>query len=259
VKIFRFFVLITILFLFSCFPKKPEIPGTRVPAGPFFLALEQQRKAVDTFTAIASVDVVRGAKKRSYDTVGIVFDARRRLRVEAFGPLGQSIVALVWDGQEVLVRLQDDGIKKPGQAGIERLLGIRMDAKELCAVLTGTVAEMAASQDAQAFCVQDGACVIVLRENENELVRYVHVLHAASSSSFIVTQQAVYRSGKMVYQVRYDHSETSSPGQLPTKLVIENPDKQVVLTVNYAEWELNAPVSEDAFTLVETPVPAGKS
>ena len=254
-KISRFIALIAFLLLFSCLPKKPEIPGTEVPAGPLVSALEQQQKSFMTLKAIASVDVFRRGKKRSFDTVGIVFDARRRLRVEAYGPLGQSIVALVWDGKDVLLRLQDDGIKKPGQAGIERILGMSMDAKELCAILSGTITEIVRPQDARPFCTQDGSCVIEF--HEDDLERRVRVLTTSSSPAIRVASQELYRAETLVYRVRYDQTETISQGALPRKLVIENPEKQATLTVEYTEADMNVPVSEDTFTLAENVAQAG--
>jgi hypothetical protein len=250
VKISRCIVLITFLLLFSCLPKKPEIPGSRVPADPFLLALEQQQQAMTTLKAIASIGVVRGGKKRFFDTVGIVFDAQRRLRVEAFGPLGQSLVALVWDGKDVFVRLQDDHIKKPGQAGIERMLGVRIEARDLCAILSGTVTEIVRPQDAQAFCTQDGTCVLELREGE--VVRRVNVLASSSTPSVRVAGQELYRSETLVYRVRYDQNETIRHGLLPRKVVIENPERQTALSIEYTEADVNVPVPDDAFTLADT-------
>lgn len=254
-KISRLIVLIALLLLFSCLPKKPEIPGTAVPAGPLVVALEQQRKSFTTLKALASVDVFRRGKKRSFDTVGIVFDARRRLRLEAYGPLGQSIVALVWDGQDVLLRLQGDGIKKPGQAGIERVLGMSMDAKEFCAILSGTITEIARPQDARAFCAPDGSCVVELYEDD--LVRRVRTLFTSSSPVIRIASQELYRLETLVYRVRYDQTETISQGALPRKLVIENPEKQATLSVEYTEADMNVPVPEDAFTLAENAAEVG--
>jgi hypothetical protein len=216
--------------------------------------LEQQRTAVTTLRAIASIEIVKGGRRRSFDTVGIVFDAQRRLRIEAFGPLGQSIAALVWDGNEVVVRMQDGAIKKPGQAGIERMLGISIDAKELCAILSGTVTDIVRPQEAQAFCEANGICVIDLLEDGME--RRVHMFTSASSP-IRVTEQELYRGETLIYRVRYDWSESISNGSIPTKVIIENPGKQVVLTVRYSEADLNVPVPEDAFTLVKIASGAG--
>ena len=253
-KISRFIVLVTIPLLFSCLPKKPGVPGTGVPVGPFLTVLEQQRAAVTTFKAVAGIEVMKSGNRRSADTVGIVFDARRRLLIETFGPLGQSAAALVWDGNEVVVRLPDGGIKKPGKAGIEKLLGISIDAGELCAVLSGTVSEIVRPQEAQAFCETNGSCVIELFEEGIE--RRVH-LYTSSSSPVRVTEQQVYRSDTLIYRVRYDWSEPISNGLIPAKVIIENPGKKVVLTVRYSEADLNLPVSDDTFNLVEIAVGDG--
>ena len=253
-KISRFIVLVAIPLLFSCLPKKPEIVGTRVPAGPLIPALEQQRAAVTTLKAIAGIEIVKGGRRRSLDTIGIVFDVRRRLRIEAYNPLGQTITVLVWDGDEVLARLQDGEIKKPGQAGIERMLGISIDAKELCAILSATVSEIARPQQAQAFCETNGACVIVLSEDGTE--RRVH-MRTPVSSPVRVTEQELYRGDTLIYRVRYDWSEPIANGSIPTKVIIENQGKQITLTIKYSEADLNLPVSEDAFTLGEMASGAG--
>ncbi len=249
-KIPRFVVLFAVLFLFSCLPKKPQIPGTEVPAGPLVQALEQQRLSFTGLKALARAEVVRQGRKRSYDPVGIVLDGQRRLRVEIFGPLGQSITALVWDGKDVFLRLPDDDrIVRPGQAGIERVLGMGMEAKELCAVLSGTVTEITRPQDARVYCMQDGRCVLELPEGE--VVRRVHVLPALSGPPVTVriAVQELYRSDNLVYRVRYERGEETSPVPLPRTIIIESPEKKVALTIEYVEADVNVPVAEDAFTL----------
>jgi hypothetical protein len=251
VKPSRFVALIAVVFLFACLPKKPELPGAEVPAGHFIQALEQQRRAFTALKAIASVDVVRRGQKRSFDAVGIVLDAQRRLRVEAFSPLGQSLVALVWDGNDVLLRMQDDErIMRPGQAGIERLLGISVEAKDLCAILSGTITEIARPLDARVFCTQNKACVIEMPE-EGDTVRRVRLLPPSPSPSPAVRidVQELYRSNTLVYRTRYERMQEVSRVLLPRTIVIENPSKGVIITIEYAEADVNVAVDDDMFTL----------
>jgi hypothetical protein len=250
VKTSRFIALIVIPLLFSCLPKKPEIPGAEVPAGPLVQALEQQRQAFTGLRAIASVDVVRRGKKRSFDTVGIVIDAGRRLRVEAFGPLGQSLIALVWDGNEVLLRMQDDDrIMRPGKAGIEKLLGMSVEAKDLCGILSGTITEVARPLDARAFCTQNNACVIELPEGDT--VRRIRVLPPSLSPvpAVRIAVQELFRSNTLVYRARYERMQEVSHVLLPRTIVIENPGKGVTITIEYAEADVNVTVPDDAFML----------
>ena len=246
----RFIALIAVLFLFSCLPKKTEIPGTEVPAGPLIRALVQQRQAFTGLKAIAGVDVVRRGKKRSFDTVGIVLDARRRLRVEAFGPLGQSLIALVWDGNDVLLRMQDDDrIVRPGQAGIERLLGMSLEANDLCAILSGTVTEINRPLDARVFCTQSNACVIELPEEDT--VRRIRVLPPSSgpAPAVRIAVQELYRSNTLVYRTRYERMQEVSHVLVPRTIVIESPEKGVTIKIEYAEADVNVAVADEVFTL----------
>jgi len=249
VKSRRLIALIAVLFLFSCLPKKTEIPGTEVPAGPLVRALEAQRQSFTGLRAIASVEVVRRGKKRFFDTVGIVLDAQRRLRVEAVGPLGQSLIALVWDGNDVLLRMQDDDrIMKPGQAGIEKLLGMSVEAKDLCAIFSGTITEISRPLDARVFCTQNSSCVVELPEADT--VRRIHVLPPSSTPAAVrIAVEELYRSNTLVYRVRYERMQEVSHVLLPRTIVIENPAKGVTITIEYAEVDVNMPITDDAFTL----------
>jgi hypothetical protein len=250
VKARRLIALIAVLFLFSCLPKKPEIPGTEVPAGPLVQTLERQRLAFTGLKAIASVEVVTRGKKRFFDTVGIVLDAQRRLRVEAFGPLGQSLIELVWDGKEVLLRTQnDDRVMRPGLAGIERLLGMSVEAKDLCAMLSGTITEITRPSDSRAFCTQNNACVIELPEGDTE--RRISVLPSSGgpAPSVRIAVQELYRSHTLVYRTRYERMQEVSHILVPRTIVIENPEKRVMISIEYTETDVNVAIADDAFTL----------
>lgn len=250
-KTFRSIALIVIPLLFACAPKKPELPMIEVPAGPLLQALEQQRRSFSGLKAIASVEVTRGGRKRAFDTVGIVLDAQRRLRVEAFGPLGQSIVTLVWDGREFLLRLpEDEEIRRPGQAGIEKLLGIRLEGTELCAAISGVIPEIAGSSVVRASCAQDGACIVDVSRGDD--LRRVRVLSAPAgpAQAIRVISQELYRSGALVYHAQYGwKKDERSAAMLPGTVVIENPSKNASLMIEYAEADVNVPVDEELFTL----------
>jgi hypothetical protein len=210
-------------------------------------ALEQQRRSFASLKAVASLEVVRREKKRVFDTVGIVLEAHRRFRVEAVGPLGLPLITLVWDGAEISLRLPDGRIMKPGQAGIERILGLGVDARELCAVLSGTVVEISRQEDARAYCAQNGVCVVEL--TAGDLARRVSVSVAADPAPRVrLLVQEVYQADRLLYRARYGHGD-GAHGLLPRTILIENPEKKVKLTVEYAEADVNAPVADDAFTL----------
>jgi len=250
VKARRLIALIAVVFLFSCLPKKPEIPGTEVPAGPLVQSLERQRRSFTGLKAIASVEVVTRGKKRFFDTVGIVLDAQRRLRVEAFGPLGQSLIAFVWDGNDILLRMPDDDrIMRPGPAGIERLLGMNVEAKDLCAIFSGTITEITRPLDARVFCTQNNTCVVELPGGDT--VRRIRVLppSASPAPSVRIDVQEFYRSNTLVYRTRYERMQEISHVLLPRTIVIENPEKRATITIEYIDVDVNVSIADDAFTL----------
>jgi hypothetical protein len=245
----RFLLLVLVLLQFSCLPKKPEIAGVEAPAGPFVRSLEQQRRSFHSLDAVASVRAERRGKKRAFDSVGIVMEGRRRLRVEAFGPLGQSLLTLVWDGDDVLLRQEDGKVRRAGAGAIEKLLGTRMDARTLCAVLSGTVTEIDRPSDARAFCRQDGACVLEL--SDRTLERRITVLPVPSGPPGTVrmASRELYSSDDLVYRVRYEGALEFNDFMLPRTVMIEDPDEKAMLTVEYTDADVNVPLPEGAFTL----------
>jgi len=251
VKTARLIALIVVPLLFACHPKKPEIPGAEAPAGPLLQVLEQQRRSFRSLKAIAGVDAVRRGRKQSFDTVGIVLDDQRRLRMEAFGPLGQSLIALVWDGRDVLLRLPDDErIMTPGQEGLDRVLGMHLEARELCAVLAGNAPEPSPRAAAKAFCVPNNACVVELEEGDD--VRRVHLLPAPNASGavpFRIAAQERYHADDLLYRVQYDGHTESAGILLPRTIAIEGPGGKAALTITYQEADANQPLSDELFTL----------
>jgi hypothetical protein len=246
--------LISIPFLFACHPKRPEIPGTEAPAGPLLQVLAQQRSLFHSMKAIAGVDAVRRGRKQSFDTVGIVLDGQRRLRMEAFGPLGQSLLALVWDGRDVLLRLPDDDrIMTPGQDGLDRVLGMHLEARELCAVLAGNAPEPPLPGSAKAFCVPNSACVVEAVEGGD--VRRIHLLPSPNASGaipFRIGVQERYHGDDLLYRVRYDGQTESAGVLLPRTVAIEGPGRTSVLTITYQEADANLPLTDELFVLTNS-------
>jgi hypothetical protein len=125
VKTRRLISLIVVPFLFACFPKKPEISLMEVPAAPFVQAFEQRRRSFQSLKAAAAVQAVRKGRKRTYESVGILLHAQNKFRIDAYGPLGQPMLAILWNGKEVLLRLPGEaGALAPKHSGLERLLGV---------------------------------------------------------------------------------------------------------------------------------------
>jgi hypothetical protein len=253
VKIIRPIFLVLIPLLFACAPKKTEIPMTAAPAGPLLQALERHRQAFESLKAVASVEVVKGLKRKAFDTVGIVVDAQRRLRMEAYGPLGQTIMAIVWDGRELLLRLPgEDTVKRPGPAGLDRLLGQGVEPSELCALLSGNLPETAGS-DATLLCRQDGGCVLELRQGKVLRRARTASSPAGPAQEPRVLSYELFRAGKLMFEARFDRVEETSHYRLPMQIVVENPGRNLRMTIHYTEAEVNTPVGDDAFSLTDEP------
>jgi outer membrane lipoprotein-sorting protein len=242
--------LLSLLVLVSCVPKKQEFGGTEVPPGPMLQALEQRRQSFSGLKALASMQVVKRGSKRALDTVAIVLDAQKRLRMEGFGPLGQSLLALVWDGREVLLRMPgSDKVTKAGQAGLERLFGRGLEIQELCAILSGNIPELIQPYEAGLVCGRNDECVLDVRRGDQ--VRRVRISYSASDAGQgpRLIAEELYRSGKLLFEARFDRIAVVSHYRLPTKIVIENPDRKLLLTIEYNEAEVNVPIGEETFTL----------
>ena len=163
-KTARFITLIVIPFLFACFPKKPEIPLSAVSAEPVLQALERHRQSFSGLKAVASVEVAKGSRKRTLDTVGIVVDDERRFRIEAYGPLGQSLSAIVWDGREILMRRPGKtGSYDPDRTGWRGFSDRELKQSELCALLTGNIPGTVGAAAAKLLCGKDGMCILELQ------------------------------------------------------------------------------------------------
>ncbi len=250
-------ILIPVLFLsFSgCVHKIPEITLPEVPAGELVRALEQRRHSFSALKAVASVQVLRKGRKRSYDTVGIVLASQDKLRIEAYGPLGQSLLVLVWDGTEPLLRLNgQDTVMRPGQFGLERILGVGIEMRDLCAVLSGNIPDTAGIAGAKAFCGPDGACVVELRQGESVRRAWMRRPLSGDDGGVKVTAYEAYRSRSLLFRAKFEQVETISGYPLPMRVILEHPDKNVYLIVAYGDVDVNVPVDGSLFML-----PAGEA
>jgi len=251
VKTYLRISFIIIPLLFACAPKKSEMPMIEVPAGPLLHALEQRQQAFRGLKAVASVEIQKWGTKRTLENVGIVLDGQNRLRMEAYGPLGQSIMTLVWDGKEVLLRRPDsDRIEHWGQEGFAQFLGEGLDGGELCALLAGNIPAMTQPNNAMQFCGRNGDCVLEIRHDSS--LRRIRVVYSASGSPVEpqIISLELHRSGKLIYHARFAQAELIAHYLLPMKIEIENPDHNLVLTIEYnSEIGVNTPISDNDFML----------
>ncbi len=258
-KAFRL-CLVFLPFLFACSPIKPEIYNNPVPPGPLIHDLERHQHSFSSLKGAADVEVEKRGRKRAFDSVAIVVDEQRRFRIEAYGPLGQSLLTVVWNGKDVLTLLPDeDKVVRTESAGLQNLLGEGLEPLELCAVLSGNIPALDKAIAASQRCSLEDVCLLELRDNRNAgVVRRVKVAFAGSGSGKqypqILTYE-LYRSEKLLFRTRFEHVQEISGYLLPMQIVIENPDKHLILTVVYNDVELHSPVNDDVFTLADTPEP----
>jgi hypothetical protein len=250
VRTSRNIALIIIPLLFSCFPKKPEIPMSAAPAGPVLQALDQRRTAFPGLKAVASIEVSKRGRKRTFETVGIVLDSAGRLRLEAYGPLGQSILAFVWNGQDAFLRMPGtDEVVQQGPSGLERLIGESIDVRELCALLSGNVPTDPSLSEASLLCSEQHDCILEMVERDSIRRIFMTYRPGGPLQDMRVTSQELYRSGKLLYQARFDLQEMISRYTIPMNVTIDSPEHKLLLNIAYSDVEITNSISPEMFIL----------
>lgn len=242
----RFIPLVLAPLLFACVPAKPAVPLTEVPAGPLLQALDQRRQSFQSLKAIAAVQVSRKGRKTAFDSVGILLKSQEKLKLEAYGPLGQPLIELAWSGGDVLVRQHGEIIRRKPGAGLERLFGAEVEPREFCAAIAGNIPEPAAGTSARASCGGDG-CVLELRQGE--LMRRIRLAPDAAGAVALPVSSELYRADALVYRARFERTEPFPDAPVPRTVIIENPERKTGLTIRYEDIEVNVPVDDGAFEL----------
>jgi hypothetical protein len=237
--------------LFACFPKKSEIPMIEAPAGPFVQALEQRARSFSSLRAFAEMQTVRKDKKRSFESVAVLVKGQERFRIEAYGPLGQSMATVLWNGKELVIDLAGERrVLPPNSFVLERVLGADLDPAELCAILSGNIPGVIAAYQPGLFCAPDGSCVLELRRDEM-LVR-VRQAAGRESGPFVLSSWEMFRNGKFVYRVNYDFSPEGAGYSVPSGIRVENPERRMSLSMKYTESEVNVPIDDQLFRSLDS-------
>jgi len=248
VKPSRLVLLAVLPLLFSCAALKPEIPLTEFPPGPLVQALARRAGAFSTLKSVATIELARKEHRRYFDSAGVVVKGRDRFRIEAYNPLGQTVALLVWDGRDVTFDLEGTQRVLPNGAGLERFLGSDVEPGDLADILAGNIPGMGRVTSAKLRCAESGACLLDLYATKDTLIR-VRPAAGKEPTGAPVRSCEVLRKGSLLYQVRYEVEREIAGYVLPTRIIVENPDKQVSLTIQYADPEVNVPVDEHAFEL----------
>lgn len=244
--------LFILLFLAACAPRVPEPFLTEVPPGPLLQALEQRSRAFLSLRATASAQAFRKGRRLGLDNVGVLIRSRERLRIDAYGPLGQPVLEVAWNGSEVQLRRYGEPVALGPGAGWERYLGADIGPGELCAVLTGNVPLPAAASGARARC-GGNACVLELEQGD--LVRRIHLAPTGAGADVRPEVYELSRSGVLLFRARFEQWVTAADYAVPRKVVLENPERKAGLTLLYEDIELNCALDEGAFTLSDRKEP----
>jgi len=232
--------------LFSCFPKQPEIPMLTMPPEPLLQGLERHRREFVSLKAVANVEIDKRGRKRAFDTVGIVIDGRDRIRIEAYGPLGQSLAAIVWNSRELLLRMpEDNAVTRTGPERLERLLSRGLTPRELCIVLSGNVPSPGDGDAVNLLCSERNDCILEVRSGE--LLRRVQTSLVSGGLEPRIRSYAVYRSGDKLFSALFDQFTEISGYLLPMHIIIESPGDSLRMAVAYSDVDVNGPLENEAF------------
>ncbi len=241
----------------ACAPRGPGIALPEVPADPFVRALEQRRQAFPGLKALAAVQVARKDRKRAFDTVGVLLESQRRLRMEAFGPFGESLLVLAWDGSDLQLLLAGETeARKPGQFGLDRILGAGVQPAELSSILSGNVPAPSGEETVKAYCGREGLCAVEFRSGDRARRAWLDGPAAGGSGIAAVNTYEVYSSGRLVYRARFEDQRTLSQYLLPARIIVENPDRRASLSVEYTDVEITDQFPAGLFTLTGAEAPS---
>ena len=229
----------------ACASHLPPIPYPAVPSAPLVRSLDEQRQRFQSLKALARVETVRKGKRRVYESVAIVQRGLDRLRIEGYGPLGETLFVLLWDGTNVLVQSPDtSGVRSIGPGGLERLLGVGLTPEDLCAVLVGSAPPAASAAGSAAGCSTDGRCALDAEEGGG---RWRVLMRPRSDGAVVIDAIERYRGASIAFQVRYEGTSGAGAYVLPRRVVVQDTRQQAALTVEYLDAEVNIPVSESLF------------
>lgn len=241
----------TLLSLLSaCVPRPPEIPYAAVPGNMLARSLEEHRRRFTSLKALARIEMERKGKRRVYESAAIVQRGFERLRVEGYGPLGQTLFTLVWSGGEVrLLPADGSGVRTIGREGIAAVVGVGLAPEDLCAVLAGAAPRLSDSADIAAGCSTDGRCAIDLPEGDERW--RVHLLRTPGAEEGDAKIEAIerYRSGTLAFLVRYEGRASAGNYALPKRVTVHDPGQGVTLAIEYLDAEVNVPLEERVFSL----------
>jgi len=247
----RRIITVAVLFLLvACAPPKAEIPLNEIPAGPLLQALDEHRQSFRSLKGLASIEIKKWGMTRTIENAGIIIDRQNRLRLDAYGPLGNVLMAMIWDGgKPSFFSPEDETLKKQGTAALDQLFGDGLDMRELCALLSGTVPASFQTGTAIQWCGHNNECLLQIQGKDT--VRKITVIYPASHEAKEpgIISEEFYRNGGPLYKARFHHRKTVSPF-IPMIIKIERPSQNVSITISYQEVDVNIPINKEDFLLM---------
>lgn len=233
------------VFLSACASLAPEIPFPEVPSEPILDVLEQHRRSFTSLRAVARMETERKGKRRVYESVAVLILGQRKLRVEGFGPLGESLFAVFWEGGDVLVRLPGEQLfRNAGQTGFERLLGMPLFAEDICALLSGNVPAVPQNAEPRAGCSADGRCIMAFSKED---VRWRIQTAPSELGDVVIDSVDVNTAQRSAFRAFFSSWRRTNGYLIPTHIVVENPARKVGLIVEYLDAEVNSSIDERDF------------
>ncbi len=242
-----------LLFVLSaCQIAPPEIALNEVPAEPWIKKLTERRASFVGMKAVARVTIERKGRTRVYESVAVLEQGFRKLKVEGYGPLGETLFAFLWDGADVLVRKPGETEPlKVGQFGLEQITGLSIAPADLCAVLSGNVPALPSGALARAGCSSDARCVVDLRHDDVHWRIPVVPQAGDASGDVVVAGAELFRGNRPVLRSSFEPEGWSPNGGLPKRVTVEDPERKVRLVVDYEQADANVLVEDGLFTLTE--------
>lgn len=232
----------------ACAPSiVPEAPEDDVPAGPLLQALDERRQSFSSLRAIASATAFRRSRRVSFDSVGILLRSDGRFRVEAYSPLGQPLVRVVWNGETAAILRDGRLVPVPGRAALERYLGADVAPEDLAFLLTGNLPPPSAAEHAAGRC-GDGQCAVEL-SSDDRTRRFRFASAENGAAGIRPVSYEMLRNGHLLLRARYSDIEPWSGYPLPGTVAIENPDRGSGITLTYEERDVNIAIDDSVFSL----------
>lgn len=237
--------------LSSCSVTPPGVPLSDIPSDPLVQALEQRRSSFTGMKGLARIETGHRGRTRSYESVAIILKGQERFRVEGYGPLGEVLFTVVWDGTDIAMkRAEDESAQTIGQFGFERLLGVSLSPSDLCAILSGNIPAVPANADTSARCSQSGWCFVDFRYDDLQW-RLKVVPSRGVQDAIVVESMELSRKGKAVLLCWYTYKDHGWPRQFPATVSLAQKDRNGSLLVQYQDVDVNVPLDDSIFKIGE--------